>query len=45
MKTTDHAPVIAIAMLAARADGIVDSAGQRAVDPVVARTGNPDIAP
>jgi uncharacterized protein (DUF697 family)/tellurite resistance protein len=43
MKTTDHAPVIAIAMLAARADGSVDSAEQRAVDAVVARTGNPDI--
>ena len=43
MKTTDHAPVIAIAMLAARADGSLDSAEQRAVDAVVARTGNPDI--
>jgi uncharacterized membrane protein YebE (DUF533 family) len=43
MKTTDHAPVIAIAMLAARSDGSVDSAEQRAVDAVVARTGNPDV--
>jgi uncharacterized protein (DUF697 family)/tellurite resistance protein len=43
MKTTDHAPLIAIAMLAARADGSVDSAEQRAVDEVVARTGNPDV--
>jgi len=42
MKTTDHAPIIAIAMLAARADGSVDSAEQRAVDAVVTRTGNPD---
>jgi hypothetical protein len=25
MKTTDHAPMIAIAILAARADGIVDA--------------------
>ncbi len=43
MQTTDHAPLIAIAMLAARADGAVDSAEQRAVDAVVARTGNPDV--
>jgi uncharacterized protein (DUF697 family)/tellurite resistance protein len=43
MKTTDHAPLIAIAMLAARADGSVDSAEQRAVDAVVARTGDPDV--
>ena len=43
MKTTDHAPLIAIAMLAARADGAVDSAEQRAVDAVVARVGNPDV--
>jgi uncharacterized protein (DUF697 family)/tellurite resistance protein len=44
MNTTDHAPLIAIATLAARADGSVDSAEQRAVDAVVARTGNPDVA-
>jgi len=43
MITTDHAPLIAIAMLAARADGAVDSAEQQAVDAVVARTGNPDV--
>jgi uncharacterized protein (DUF697 family)/tellurite resistance protein len=43
MKTTDHAPLIAIAMLAARADGSVASAEQRAVDEVVARTGDPDV--
>jgi len=43
MKTTDHAPLIAIAMLAARADGVVDSAEQTAVDAVVARVGNPDV--
>jgi hypothetical protein len=30
MATIDHAPPIAIAMLAARADGSVDSAGQGA---------------
>lgn len=44
MKTTDHAPLIAIAMLAARADGSVDSAEQRVVDGIVARTGNTDVA-
>jgi uncharacterized protein (DUF697 family)/tellurite resistance protein len=43
MQTTDHAPLIAIAMLAARADGQVDSAEQRAVDAVVSRVGNPDV--
>jgi len=43
MKDTDHAPVIAIAMMAARADGRVDSVEQRAVDAVVARAGNPDV--
>jgi uncharacterized protein (DUF697 family)/tellurite resistance protein len=43
MKTIDHAPLIAIAILAARADGSVDNAEQRAVDAVVARTGNPDV--
>lgn len=43
MKTIDQAPLIAIAMLAARADGTVDSAEQRAIDVVVARTGNPDV--
>ena len=43
MKTIDHAPLIAIAILAARADGSVDSAEQRAIDAVVARTGSPDI--
>ncbi len=44
MQTTDHAPVIAIAMLAARADGVVDSAEQRAVDAIVARLGDPEAA-
>jgi len=39
MNSTDHAPIIAIAMLAARADGAVDSAEQRAVEAVVARVG------
>src|SRR5574341_1084823 len=43
MQTTDHAPLIAIAMMAARADGSVDSAEQRAVEAVVARTGDPDV--
>ena len=43
MRTTDHAPLIAIAMLAARADGTVDGTEQRAVDAVVARLGNPDV--
>jgi uncharacterized protein (DUF697 family)/tellurite resistance protein len=44
MEITDHAPIIAIAMLAARADGSVDSAEQRAVDAVVSRIGDSDVA-
>jgi uncharacterized membrane protein YebE (DUF533 family) len=44
MNTTDHAPLIAIAMLAARADGRTDSREQQAVDAVVARIGNPDVS-
>lgn len=43
MNTGDHAPLIAIAMLAARADGSTGSAEQSAVDAVVARIGNPDV--
>ena len=43
MNTTDHAPIIAIALLAARADGSVDTAEQRAVDAAMTRAGNPDI--
>ena len=43
MNTTDHAPLIAIAMLAARADGRADSTEQKAVEAVVERTGNPDV--
>ena len=43
MNTTDHAPLIAIAMLAARADGRTDSREQQAVDAVVRRIGNPDV--
>jgi uncharacterized protein (DUF697 family)/tellurite resistance protein len=44
MQISDSAPIIAIAMLAARADGTVDSAEQRAVDAVAARIGNPNVA-
>ncbi len=43
MNTNDHTSLIAICILAARADGTVDSAEQRAVDAVVARMGNPDV--
>ena len=43
MNTTDHAPLIAIAMMAARADGRADSNEQKAVDAVVERLGNPDV--
>ncbi|HTY63416.1 MAG TPA: DUF533 domain-containing protein [Acidobacteriota bacterium] len=43
MQNSDSAPIIAIAMLASRADGTMDSAEQRAVDAVAARIGNPDV--
>jgi uncharacterized protein (DUF697 family)/tellurite resistance protein len=43
MNTTDHAPLIAIAMMAARADGRSDSTEQQAVQAVVERIGNPDV--
>jgi len=43
MNTTDHAPLIALAMMAARADGRTDSREQQAVDGVVERIGNPDV--
>ena len=44
MQTSDSAPIIAILILAARADGTVDSAEQRAVDTVASRIGNPNVA-
>lgn len=44
MNTTDRAPLIAIAMLAARADGSSDSAEQAAVNAVVTRMGSPDVS-
>jgi uncharacterized protein (DUF697 family)/tellurite resistance protein len=44
MNTTDRAPLIAIAMLAARADGSTDSAEQAAVNAVVTRMGSPDVS-
>ena len=43
MNTRDHAPLIAIAMLASRADGAANTAEQQAVDAVVARIGSPDV--
>jgi len=43
MNTADRAPLIAIAMLAARADGRTDSTEQKAVEAVVERLGNPDV--
>jgi uncharacterized protein (DUF697 family)/tellurite resistance protein len=44
MNTNDRAPLIAIAMLAARADGKTDSAEQAAVNAVVTRMGSPDVS-
>jgi len=44
MNQSDHAPLIALAMLAARADGETDAAEQAAVHEAVERIGNPDIS-
>ncbi len=43
MNSSDHAPLIAIAMLAARADGQADEAENAAIEKVVERIGSPDI--
>lgn len=43
MNTADRAPLIAIAMMAARADGRSDSNEQQAVDAVVKKIGSPDV--
>lgn len=44
MNQSDHAPLIALAMLAAKADGETDAAEQAAVHEAVERIGNPDIS-
>ncbi len=44
MNTADRAPLIAIAMLAARADGRTDSAEQAAVQAVITKMGSPDVS-
>jgi len=44
MQNTDYAPIVAIAMLAARADGTTDAAEQAAIEQAVAGIGGADIA-
>jgi uncharacterized membrane protein YebE (DUF533 family) len=44
MNQSDHAPLIAIAMLAARADGETDAAEQAAIHEAVERIGSPDVS-
>ena len=44
MDTTDYAPIVAIAMLAARADGTTDPAELAAIEKAVAGIGGADIA-
>jgi uncharacterized membrane protein YebE (DUF533 family) len=44
MRPSDHPPLIAIAMLAARADGRADAAEQGAIEAFLARIGSPDVS-
>lgn len=44
MQPTDHPPIVAIAMLAALADGRTDPAEQAAINAFVARIGSPDVS-
>jgi uncharacterized membrane protein YebE (DUF533 family) len=44
MRPSDHPPLVAIAMLAARADGRVDPAERQPIDAFVARIGSPDVS-
>ena len=44
MKSSDHPALVAIAMLAARADGRSDPAEQAALDAFVERIGSPDVS-
>ncbi len=44
MNANDRAPLIAIAMLAAKADGRTDSAEQAAVQAVITKMGSPDVS-
>ena len=43
MQPSDYPPLVAISMLAARADGRTDTTEQAAIDAVVARIGSPDV--
>lgn len=44
MNSSDYPPLVAIAMLAARADGRSEKSEQEAIDAVVARIGSPDVS-
>lgn len=44
MQPSDYPPLVAIAMLAARADGRTDPSEQAAIDAVVTRIGSPDVS-
>jgi uncharacterized membrane protein YebE (DUF533 family) len=44
MRPSDHPPLVAIAMLAARADGRADPAERRPIDAFVERIGSPDVS-
>lgn len=44
MNTTDRAPLVAIALLAARADGQSQDKEQATINAVVERIGSPDVS-
>ena len=44
MQSSDFAPIIALSMMAARADGRIDPEERAAIDGVVSRIGSPDVS-
>src|SRR4051812_4641242 len=44
MQSSDFAPIVALSMMAARADGRIDPEERAAIDGVVSRIGSPDVS-